>query len=143
MESTDKSNATLKLLIDPDQCLMYGSYIRASRALLGLNQEEFAQVLGITRSTLVRLENGVAPLKKSLCEAAVDLLKTAGIESGAMDEIRYMPGVPTMLDISINYGTLLNSFLRLPRKAEAQTKVKALFGDGFVAPLKENPLRRK
>ena len=143
MESTDKSNTTLKLLLDPDQCLMYGSFIRASRALLGLNQEEFAQFLGITRSTLVRLENGVAPLKKNLCEAAVDLLKTAGIVSKAMDEIRYTPGVATHLDISVNYLRLLSSFLRLPRKTEAQTKVKALFGDDFVAPLKENPLRRK
>lgn len=143
MESTDKGNTTLKLLLDPDQCLMYGSFIRASRAVLGLNQEEFAQSLGVTRSTLVRLENGVAPLKKSLCEAAVDLLKTAGIASNAMDEIRYTPGVPTTLDISVNYGTLLHSFLRIPRKAEAQAKIDALFGKGFVAPLKEAPLRRK
>lgn len=143
MESTDKANTTLKLLLDPDQCLMYGSFIRASRTVLGLNQEEFAQFLGVTRSTLVRLENGVAPLKKSLCEAAVDLLKSAGINSTAMNEIRYMPGVPTTLDISVNYGTLLNSFLRLPRNTEAQSKVNALFGEGFVAPLKEAPLRRK
>lgn len=143
MESTDKGNTTLKLLLDPDQCLLYGSFIRASRAILGLNQEEFAQSLGVTRSTLVRLENGVAPLKKSLCEAAVDLVKTAGIVSKAMVEIRYAPGVPTTLDISVNYGTLLSSFLRLPRNAEAQAKIEALFGQGFVAPLKETPLRRK
>ena len=143
MESTDKGNTTLKLLLDPDQCLLYGSFIRASRSILGLNQEEFAQSLGVTRSTLVRLENGVAPLKKSLCEAAVDLIRTAGIVSKAMDEIRYTPGVPTTLDISVNYGTLLSSFLRLPRKAEAQAKIEALFGEGFVAPLKETPLRRK
>lgn len=143
MEHSNQPANTLKLLLDPDQCLMYGSFIRASRTILGLSQEELAKFLGVNRTTLFRLENGVAPLKKSLCEAAVDLLKTAGIRSKAMDEIRYTPGVPPTLDISINYGALLNSFLKLPRRAEAQAKVEALFGEGFVAPLKEAPLRRK
>lgn len=143
MERSDKPANTLKLLLDPYQCLMYGAFIRASRMLLGVNQGDFAQFLGVTRPTLFRLENGVAPLKKSLCEAAVDLLKTAGIESKAMEEIRYLPGVPTSLDISVNYGVLLNTFLKLPRNAKAQAKVNALFGEGFVAPLKENPLRRR
>ncbi len=143
MVQKEKPNTTLKLLLDPDQCLLYGSFIRASRTILGLSQEEFAEVLGVTRSTLVRLENGIAPLKKSLCEAAVDLLRSAGIESDAMDKVRNAPGVPTTLDISVNYGTLLHSFLRLPRNTEAQAKVEALFGEGFVAPLKETPLRRK
>lgn len=143
MEQKEKLNTTLKLLLDPDQCLLYGTFIRASRTILGLSQEEFAEVLGVTRSTLVRLENGIAPLKKSLCETAVDLLKSAGIESDAMNKVRNALGVPTTLDISVNYGTLLHSFLRLPRNTEAQAKVEALFGEGFVAPLKETPLRRK
>lgn len=143
MESTDKSNSTLKLLLDPAQCLLYGSFIRASRTILNLSQEEFAQFLGVTRSTLVRLENGVAPLKKSLCETAVDLLKTTGIESKAMDELRYLPGVPTTLDIAVNLATILDSLKRLPKNAKTQAKVDALFGPGFVAPLKEKPLRRK
>lgn len=125
-----KITATLKLLFDPDQCLLYGSFIRASRSILGLSQVEFAEVLGVTRTTLVRLENGIAPLKKSLCEAAVDLLKSVGIESEAMVQIRNGSEVPTTLDISVNY-------------AEAQVKVKGLFGEGFVSPLKESPLRRK
>lgn len=138
-----KITATLKLLFDPDQCLLYGSFIRASRSILGLSQVEFAEVLGVTRTTLVRLENGIAPLKKSLCEAAVDLLKSVGIESETMVQIRNGPGVPTTLDISVNYGTLLHSFLRLPRNTEAQAKMEVLFGEGFVSPLKESPLRRK
>lgn len=143
MERPNQPANTLKLLIDPDHCLMYGAFIRASRNLLGLNQGDFAQFLGVTRATLFRLENGVAPLKKSLCEAAVDLLKTAGIESKAMDELRYTIGVPTTLDISVNYGTLLHAFSHLPRNAETQEKIRALFGERFVAPLKETPLRRK
>lgn len=143
MESTDKSNTTLKLLLDPAQCLLYGSFIRASRTILNLSQEEFAQFLGVTRSTLVRLENGVAPLKKSLCETAVQLLKTAGINSKEMDALKSTVGVPTTLDIAVNLGTLLDSFRRLPRNADAQKKLEALFGLDFVAPLKKKPLRRK
>ena len=142
MESSNEAKTTLKLLLDPDQCLMYGSYIRASRAVLGLSQGDFCEFLGVTRSTLVRLENGIAPLKKSLCESAVDVLKSAGIQSLAMDEMRYTPGVPTTLDISINYRALLGRVLRLPKGTKAQIKVNALFGDGFVAPLKEAPLRK-
>jgi transcriptional regulator with XRE-family HTH domain len=134
---------TLKLIVDPDQCLLYGAFIRASRALLGLSQEEFRQSLGVSRSTLVRLENGIAPLKKSLCEAAVDVLISAGIKSQAMVEIRFTPGVPTDLDIAVNYGALLNRFLHVPRSAEVQAKLQALFGDDFVAPLKKMPLRKK
>jgi transcriptional regulator with XRE-family HTH domain len=143
MESTEKLGATLKLLLDPAQCLLYGSYIRASRTILNLNQEEFAQFLGVTRSTLVRLENGVAPLKKSLCEAAIDLLKTAGINSVEMDGLRNTIGVPTTLDINVNLATLMDSFKRLPRDAKAQAKLESLFGQDFVAPLKKKPLRRK
>lgn len=134
---------TLKLLVDPDQCMMYASYIRASRTLLGLNQGDFAQFLGVTKPTLYRLENGVAPLRKSLCETAVDLLKTAGISSKEMDALRGTIGVPTNLDISVNLATLLDSFRRMPRDADTQKKLEAMFGEGFVAPLKEKPLRRK
>lgn len=142
MDSTYRLGFTLKLILDTELCKMYGSFIRASRALLGLSQEEFAQLLGVTRSTLVRLENGVAPLKKNLCEAAVDLMKIAGITSLAMDRARHSLVVPSEIDISVNY-VLLNSFLKLPRKTEVQSKEKALFGESFVAPLKEKPLRRK
>ena len=143
MDSSDKVNSTLKLLFDPTQCLLYGSFIRASRTILNLNQEEFARYLGITRSTLVRLENGIAPLKKSLCETAVELLKKAGISSKEMDALRGTIGVPTNLDISVNLATLLDSFRRMPRDADTQKKLEAMFGEGFVAPLKEKPLRRK
>lgn len=142
MESSNKASTTRKLLFDPDQCLMYGSYIRASRAILGLSQADFCEFLGVTRSTLVRLENGIAPLKKSLCESAVDVLKTAGIQSQVMDQMRYTPGVQSNLDIYVNYGTILSRVLRLPKGTKAQIKVNALFGDGFKAPLKEAPLRK-
>jgi len=143
MKEERQAANTLKLLVDPDQCLMYASFIRASRALLGLSQGEFAQFLGVTAATLYRLENGIAPLKKSLCETAVDLLKTTGIESKAMDQLRSLPGVPTTLDIAVNLATILDSLKRLPKNAKTQAKVEALFGPGFVAPLKEKPLRRK
>lgn len=143
MESTDKASNTLKLLHDPAQCLFYGSFIRASRTILNLSQEEFAQFLGVTRSTLVRLENGVAPLKKTLCETAVELLKKAGISSKEMDGLKETIGVPTNLDISVNLATILDSFERLPRNAKTQAKVEALFGSNFVAPLRVKPLRRK
>lgn len=143
MTSTDKTGNTLKLLHDPAQCMFYGSFIRASRTILNLSQEEFAQFLGVSRSTLVRLENGVAPLKKALCETAVELLKTAGISSKEMDGLKGTIGVPTNLDILVNLATILDSFKRLPRDTKTQAKVEALFGSDFVAPLREKPLRRK
>ena len=143
MNADKNPKNSLKLLFDADQCLLYGTFIKASRGILGLSQDDFSRFLGVSRSTLVRLENGIAPLKKSLCEAAVDLLKTAGIESDEMIDIRYMPGVPSSVNFKVNYQTLFQAFFRLPRDAKTQAKLTALFGDNFVAPLKDVPLRKK
>jgi DNA-binding XRE family transcriptional regulator len=104
-----KSNKpeTAKLLYDPDHCLLYGAEVRAARGVLGLSQSELADMLGVTRTTVLRLEKGIAPLRLALCESAVDTLKKAGVSSNAMDEIRYTMGVPHSLDISVNFFKLL------------------------------------
>lgn len=139
-----KSNKpeTSKLLYDPDHCILYGAFVRAARGALGLSQAELAAMLGVTRTTVVRLEQGIAPLRLALCESAVDTLKAAGVSSTAMDQLRHEIGVPTSLDVSINFFKLLNNFLKLPRDAETAKKLESLFGSSYIPTLYRKPLRK-
>ncbi len=139
----DPPQQTTKLIFDPDHCLMYGAYVRGVRSALGLSQSALAEMLGVNRTTLLRLEKGQPPLKKALCETAVALLKQAGVQSEAMDSLKTEPGVPTTLDIGINFGALLQSLYQLPKSAEAGVKTEALFGQDYVPPLEQAPLRKK
>lgn len=43
--------------------------IRRTRAVYGLNQHEFAEVLGISRSVIAKVETGVYPVTDKLASA--------------------------------------------------------------------------
>jgi DNA-binding XRE family transcriptional regulator len=139
----DPYQQTTKLIFDPDHCLMYGAYVRGVRSALGLSQSALAEMLGVNRTTLLRLEKGQPPLKKALCETAVEVLKKAGVQSEAMDSLITEPGVPTTLDIGINFGALMHSLYQLPKSAAVDAKTEALFGQNYVPPLEQAPLRKK
>ena len=139
----DPLQQTTKLIFDPDHCLMYGAYVRGVRSALGLSQSALAEMLGVNRTTLLRLEKGQPPLKKALCETVVELLKQAGVQSEAMDSLKTEPGVPTNLDISIKFGALMHSLYQLPKSAAVNVKTEALFGQDNVPPLEQAPLRKK
>ena len=139
----DPLQQTTKLIFDPDHCLMYGAYVRGVRSALGLSQGALAEMLGVNRTTLLRLEKGQPPLKKALCETVVELLEQAGVKSEAMDSLRTMSGVPTHLDISINIFALLRSLYQLPKSSPVDVKTKVLFGQDYVPPLEQAPLRKK
>ena len=70
-----------KQIVDPDMCAAYGAVVRAGRNALGLSQNGLAAILGVHRTTLVRLEQGTPPLRRGLCVTAVDVLKKAGVAS--------------------------------------------------------------
>ncbi len=143
MNKEESVPPTTKLIFDPDHCLMYGAYVRGVRSALGLSQGALADMLGVNRTTLLRLEKGQPPLKKALCETAIKVLKKAGVNSEAMDLLTTEPGVPTNLDISINFGALMQSLFELPKSAAVMQKTEALFGQHYVPPLEQSPLRKK
>ena len=68
-----------KQIHDPDVCLAFGAYVRAARNALSLSQTALAEMLGVHRTTLVRLEKGSPPLKRGLCVSAVAFLTKAGV----------------------------------------------------------------
>jgi transcriptional regulator with XRE-family HTH domain len=139
----DPHQQTTKLVFDPDHCLMYGAYVRGVRSALGLSQSALAEMLGVNRTTLLRLEQGRPPLKKALCETVVQVLKQAGVNSEAMDSLATEIGVPTNLDISINLGALMHSLFELPKSADVMEKTEVLFGQDYIPPLEQTPLRKK
>lgn len=143
MKRDEQHQQTTKLIFDPDHCLMYGAYVRGVRSALGLSQSALADMLGVNRTTLLRLEKGQPPLKKTLCETVVELLKQAGVQSNAISSLKTEPGVTTTLDININFGTLMHSLYQLPKSAAVDAKTEALFGQDYVPPLEQAPLRKK
>jgi len=131
-----------KLLVEEDLCQMYGAYVRGARSALGLSQSALAEMLGVNRTTLLRLEKGLPPLRKALCQATVEILKKAGVNSLAMDTLMTTPGCPKVLDIGIDMVILVNSFFDLPKTSTVDAKTEALFGQNYVAPLRKMPLRK-
>lgn len=133
-----------KVVHDPDQCMLWGAYVCAVRNALGMSQGELASILGVTRTTLTRLEQGVAPLKAALCKSALDVFKEAGVASTAMeDAVRIGIGLPTSLDISIEIHHLRKMRSQTAKNATSEDKATMLLGAGFIPPLEQTPLRKK
>ena len=129
-----------KVIHDPDQCLLYGAFVRAGRNALNLSQDQLALMLGINRTTLVRLEKGIPPFKRSLCLSMAEVFKKIGIESKQIDELASDPvGVTGRLDISINHAALTWNFFP---NSDSTDQIKSIDGNELVPPLQKNPLRR-
>lgn len=133
-----------KLITDPGLCAAYGAVVRAGRSALGISQSEFASLLGVHRTTLLRLEQGTPPLRIGLCVAAVQVLRGAGF-------VCETQGLQTAS------GELEGSGVRITLQAEAIQKaqqkldghipddnlVRHLLGGDFLPPLQEKPLRKR
>lgn len=133
-----------KQITDPDICAAYAAVVRAGRNALGISQNGLAAILGVHRTTLVRLEQGIPPLRRGLCLSAVDVLKKAGVTCETPE-------------IQTGAGRLIDGSLQLTISADALRKAQQgieglipgdelmahFLGNGFVPPLEEKPLRKK
>ncbi len=133
-----------KVVRDPDQCLLWGAYVCAVRNALGMSQGELAAILGVTRTTLTRLEQGVPPLKMPLCRTALEVFKEAGVSSLAMEDAALIgSGLPVSLDIKFEIHHLRKMRSQTAKAATASDKAAMLLGEGFTPPLEQTPLRKK
>lgn len=135
------TNDSSKVLNDPGICMAYAAFIRGSRSLLGLSQEDFSQILGVERTTVVRLEKGKPPLKRELCRAALELLAKAGIKSRDMTKFESQLWFDEVIEVELMMGKLVSDYLKLPKDTTLEAKQAALFGPNFKPPLSERPLR--
>ena len=133
-----------KVVRDPDQCMLWGAYVCAVRNALGMSQGDLAAILGVNRTTLTRLEQGVPPLKMPLCRTALEVFKEAGVSSMAMDDAAFIgAGLPTALDIKFEIHHLRKMRSQTAKAATAADKATLLLGEGFTPPLEQAPLRKK
>ena len=133
-----------KVVRDPDQCMLWGAYVCAVRNALGMSQGDLAAILGVTRTTLTRLEQGVPPLKMALCRTALGVFKEAGVSSLSMDDAaRIGVGLPVALDIKFEIHHLRKMRSQIAKAASASDKAAMLLGEGFTPPLEQTPLRKK
>ena len=133
-----------KQITDPDMCAAYGAVVRAGRNALGMSQNGLAAILGVHRTTLVRLEQGTPPLRRGLCLTAVDVLKKAGV---ACETLAIQTGTGQFNDGSLLLTISADAIKKAQQGLEGLRHGEALsahvLGDGFVPPLEEKPLRKK
>lgn len=134
-----------KLIQDVEVCMAIGCYVRASRSALGLNQLKLAQLLGVNRTTLLRLEKGTAPLKFALCLTAVDVLGALGARSFSIEELLAGRGVVGQtIDLTVNFESMkLTQEAAEQEAAQNNRGIAALLGEEYIPPLVVSPLRKK
>jgi DNA-binding XRE family transcriptional regulator len=133
-----------KQIHDPDVCLAYGSFVRAARNALSLSQTTLAGMLGVHRTTLVRLEKGSPPLKRGLCTSAVSVLAKAGATCDElMGDFKGPKDVNHAMHVMYKYDSLRQSQKVIDQGMSEEELVRNLVGSEFIAPLQEKPLRRK
>ncbi len=143
MALQDTLKQSPKQIQNSDQCLLYGAFVRGARCFLGLSQDEFAKMIGVERTTLLRLEKGESPLKSSLCQSAVEVLAKAGIASNDLLDLRDSASTPNTIVVSLDFEHLSKNFFGLTKSADIEEKMQALLGLGYRPPLSEQPLRVK
>ena len=133
-----------KQITDPDMCAAYGAVVRAGRNALGMSQNGLAAILGVHRTTLVRLEQGTPPLRRGLCLTAVDVLKKAGV---ACETVAIQTGTGRLNDgsllLTISADTIKKAQQGIEGLIPGDDLSTHFLGDGFVPPLEEKPLRKK
>jgi DNA-binding XRE family transcriptional regulator len=134
-----------KLIQDADVCKAIGCYVRASRNALGLNQLKLAQLLGVNRTTLLRLEKGTAPLRFALCLTAVEVLGALGARSVQIEElVAGRGGVGETIDLTVNFEAMkLTQEMAEQEAAENSKGITSLLGEEYIPPLVASPLRKK
>lgn len=141
MPQQDLSKDTLKQIQNPDQCRLYGAFVRGARAFLGLNQDEFAKMVGVERTTLIRLEKGEPPLKRHLCQSVIQVLAQAGIKSSDILDVLDGLIINPVISIKIEYERLQAGLFGLSKTSSFEEKQDALLGLEYRPPLVDQPLR--
>lgn len=86
---------------------LLAAFVRAARNLIHMSQFEFADWVGISRITLVRLEKSTSPLSYGVLVAIITKLKKHGITSEAMTNILLGESEAIdKLDINVNWEKL-------------------------------------
>jgi len=134
-----------KLIQDSDVCKAIGCYVRASRNALGLNQLKLAQLLGVNRTTLLRLEKGNPPFRFALCLTAIEVLGALGVRSSQIEELVAGRGrVGKTIELTVNFEAMKLTQEMAEQESVANNKgIAALLGEEYVPPLVTRPLRKK
>lgn len=133
-----------KQITDTDLCAAYGAIARAGRNTLGLSQGEFSGILGIHRTTLLRLEQGLPPLRTGLCQSVVEVLAQAGFICQS-PEVQSWRGERTVsnLTVTITAEAISNAQRAIDGQVSPDKLTEHFWGKAFVPPLQDKPLRRR
>jgi DNA-binding XRE family transcriptional regulator len=133
-----------KLILDPDECLAFGAFVRAGRNALGISQNGLAAMLGVHRTTLVRMEKGLPPLRRGLCESAIVVFAKAGVtfSSSTVGDPNRAEEI-TEIKVTVLFESLRKAQRIIQSGNENTELLRQLLGEDFKPPLEEKPLRRK
>lgn len=133
-----------KQITDPYICAAYGALVRAGRNALGISQNGLAAILGVHRTTLVRLEQGTPPLRIGLCLSAVAVLKQTGVVCETL-EIQTSSGQANErgIQLTISSDAIKKAQQAIDGSIAAENQTRHFLGEGFLPPLEESPLRKK
>lgn len=79
--------------------------LRMSRAALGISQLELAEILGVSKITLARVETLESPLRADVYMKAINVLRELGVDVDVMSSSALM--------INVNQSALENALARL------------------------------
>ena len=79
--------------------------LRMSRAALGISQFELAEILGVSKVTLARVETLESPLKADVYMRAINVLKELGVDVDVM--------TPATMTIFVHQQAFENALARL------------------------------
>ena len=147
MESDkDLSFPQTKLVQDSDVCKAMGCYVRAARNALGLSQQKLSELLGVNRTTILRLEKGTAPLRFALCLSAIELLSRLGARSVQIEKLATEGKIPvdTAIDLSVDFASMKRlQSLADSKLGQGSKGAFPILGKDHIPPLMKSPLRKK
>ena len=133
-----------KLLVDPDACKAIGCYVRSARSALSVSQNTFSELLGVNRTTLLRLERGACPLKTALCVSALHVLERLGVRSELIEHVVFDQGQRVQfIDLLIDFGCMKRLHEVAGSPNPKGRRLVDVLGKAYVPPLANSPLRKK
>lgn len=123
----------------PEEQIRFAVAMRMGRAALGLNQQEFAQLLGVSKSTVARTETLEMAMRADTLMTMLRVLRERGVEIDLIgDEQR--------VSVQVQSGALKEALERLrdeeQRRPDRQRKSPKLL-EQAKAPKEEGPAWEK